>query len=72
MLYSAKVWQHKERGDNVSQEEWLTVEEVAALLKVSAETVRRWIAGGKLRAAKPGGKEWRISRAALAEMMETA
>ena len=36
-------------------ERWLTVPEVAELLDVQPETVRRWIRGGELAAAMPGG-----------------
>ena len=36
-------------------EEWLTVEEVATRMKVSEETVRRWIRGKKLPVLDLGG-----------------
>ena len=32
-----------------------SVDEVADYFRVSNETVRRWVRGGKLKAAKPGG-----------------
>lgn len=35
-------------------EEWLTVSEVAARLKLHQETIRRWIREGKLRATQLG------------------
>ena len=34
-------------GDD-ERDEWLTVQEVAAVLKVHEESVRRWIRGGEL------------------------
>jgi len=40
--------------------ELLTVHEVAARLKRSPQTVRRWIRRGTLPATKIGRKEWRI------------
>jgi excisionase family DNA binding protein len=36
-------------------EEYLTVPEAAARLKVGAETVRVWLRQGKLRGSRPGG-----------------
>ena len=41
--------------------ELLTVQEVMLQLKVSNETVYRWIKAGKLRATRLGGL-WRVSR----------
>jgi excisionase family DNA binding protein len=37
-----------------NESEWWIVEEVAAYFRVTPETVRRWVRGGKLQAAKPG------------------
>jgi len=37
-------------------EEWLTAHDVAALLKVHVETVRRWLRTGELRGTHFGGK----------------
>jgi excisionase family DNA binding protein len=42
-------------------EEMLTVEEVAKLLRVGEKTVRRWINRGELRAIDVG-REYRITR----------
>lgn len=36
-------------------EEYLTIKEVGARLRVSEGTVRRWIRAGKLAAVRPGG-----------------
>jgi len=41
------------------KEELLTVDEAAARLKIKADTVRKWLRSGKLRAAKLG-RSWRI------------
>jgi len=35
---------------------WLTVQEICDQLKVSDQTVRRWIKAGELRATNLGGK----------------
>jgi len=45
----------------------LTIAEVAAELRVNPETVRRWLASGKLGGYRPGGKRagWRIPVADL-------
>lgn len=45
---------------NTSHETLLTVNQVAARLQVKNYTVREWLKDGRLRGAKPGGKEWRI------------
>jgi excisionase family DNA binding protein len=42
-----------------------TTEEIATLLKVNPETVRRWVRSGDLKAVKLGGKYNRISQQAL-------
>ena len=51
----------------MSQEEWLTVEETAQRLRVTDETVRRWIRRNELHALNVGGKrpDYRIRRDAL-------
>ena len=49
--------------------EFLTVEDVAARLKVKEKTVRDWIGRGDLEAYKIG-KEWRIRRDHFDEAME--
>jgi excisionase family DNA binding protein len=42
---------HPDRGNR-----WLSVSETAVRLGVSSPTVRRWIKGGHLVAAQPGGE----------------
>jgi excisionase family DNA binding protein len=57
------------------QQVWFTVSEIAAMLNVSARTVRRWAAAGKIKAVKIGGEgNWRIrmDNRILAEMAEMA
>ncbi len=49
----------------LSRWEFLTPQEVSALLKVSVHTVRRWINEGSLPAYKVG-RSWRIQRSELA------
>lgn len=49
---------------------WLTVPEVARVLRVNPATVRRWAAEGEVRAVRIGpGGHWRIPREALDEML---
>ncbi len=44
-------------------DEYLTVKEIAKLLKVERDTVIRWIMSDRLRAFKPGnGRFWRVRR----------
>jgi len=42
--------------------DFLTVKDISSLVKVSRQTVVRWIRAGKLRALKPGGRLWRVRR----------
>jgi excisionase family DNA binding protein len=42
-------------------DQFLTVEQIAGLLKVEGVTVRRWVSAGRLRAFRPaGGRLWRV------------
>jgi len=55
--------------------EFITVEEVAAELKVSRPTVRTWITAGALRASRPGvagrdGRVYRITRSDLNSFLD--
>jgi excisionase family DNA binding protein len=61
-------------GSGVEGEQWLTIGEVAALLKVHANTVRRLIVARRLPAAQLGGHRStvRISSLDLAAFMKTA
>lgn len=43
------------------QDEWLSVEEVAQILKMDEETVRRWIRNRQLKAYR-FGRDYRIRR----------
>jgi excisionase family DNA binding protein len=51
-----------------SDEQLLSLEDVARRLQVSDQTVRRWIKSGKLAAYKPG-LEWRIKPSDLEEFL---
>jgi excisionase family DNA binding protein len=56
--------------------DFLTVEEVAAELKVSRGTVRTWIVAGALRASRPGvagrtGRVYKIARSDLDLFLES-
>ena len=42
------------------EKEILTVNEVAKVLQVNQQTVRKWIRNGKLKASKPTGKNYII------------
>lgn len=48
---------------------FLTVNEVAEMLKVDIETVYRWLKTGKLPGAKVGGA-WRIRKSDIDNMFE--
>jgi excisionase family DNA binding protein len=48
----------------------LTVADVCLMMKVSRQTVIRWIRSGRLRAFKPGGgRFWRIQKADFKEFV---
>lgn len=49
--------------------EYLTVDEVAAKLRVASKTVRRWCASGQLKASR-AGRPWRIKPADLDAFMQ--
>jgi len=53
-----------------SEEQFLSLEDVASRLQVSDQTVRRWVKAGKLAAYKPG-LEYRIKGSDLEEFLKT-
>jgi excisionase family DNA binding protein len=58
------------RSEAMSQdEEMLTTDEVAKILRVNVKTVRNWIASGEL-VAIDIGNEYRISRKNLNDFMQ--
>jgi excisionase family DNA binding protein len=56
----------------MSDERLLTVKQVAELLSVRAETVRRWLKEGKVRGVMPGGTRsgYRIPHAELMRLVD--
>ncbi len=50
----------------------LTVQEVAAHLKITPDTVRSWLREGKLRGHRPGGTRmgWRVSEQELRHLLD--
>lgn len=55
--------------DNTNR--YYTAEEVAEIMKVTTESVRRWIRDGKLKSVKLSGKFIRISQADLDAFVES-
>ena len=55
----------------MTDERFLTVDEVAARLRVDPETVRRMLRDGRLVGVRLGGRRagWRITESALAALM---
>ncbi|MGH2913544.1 MAG: helix-turn-helix domain-containing protein [Solirubrobacteraceae bacterium] len=51
------------------EDEYLTPAQVAEELQVTDVTVRRWIAGGELRARKAGPRRWMIRRSDIEQFM---
>ena len=56
------------KGDNTMQE-LLSPKEVAEMLSVTTETVRRWCRSGTIRARKVGEKLIRIERASVEQFI---
>jgi excisionase family DNA binding protein len=52
-----------------AEERFYSLEEIAERLRVSNQTIRRWIKSGRLTAYKPG-REWRIRPSDLEEFLE--
>lgn len=52
------------------ESEFLTVEDVARIARVTVRTVNRWCRDGRLKAARVG-RRWLIKRAALAELLDS-
>lgn len=48
--------------NNTNNNQYYTTDEVAEMLKVTPDSVRRWIRDGKLKSIKLSGKFIRISR----------
>jgi excisionase family DNA binding protein len=53
-----------------SSGDWLTKQQVADILQVSAKQVQRWIAEGKLPASRPSPKVLRIRKRDLDRFLE--
>ena len=55
----------------MAQENWLTVSEIAARLKVTEQTVRRWLRAGKLTGRNFSGRTgYRVREAELERFLE--
>lgn len=54
---------------NMLTRQFLTVKEVADLLKIGEVTVRHWIKGGELRAIDVG-REWRVAPSDLENFLQ--
>jgi excisionase family DNA binding protein len=52
------------------ENEYLTVQEVSKRLKVTRQAIYNWIADGRLKAVRVGGKAMRIPVSSLLEIME--
>ena len=56
---------------NTTPQTYYTSEEIAGMLKVNKESVRRWVRDGKLKSIKLSGKFIRISQTNLDEFVES-
>jgi excisionase family DNA binding protein len=51
-------------------EKLYSIKEAASVLSVSPKTIQKWLLDGRLRGVKLGGKIWRITESALAELVQ--
>ena len=51
------------------QKQLYTIHEVAEMLQFSEQTIRDWVRSGRIRAARPGARAWRIPRAEVDRLM---
>jgi excisionase family DNA binding protein len=62
-----------ERGEinvaGIDPHRFYTPKEVADILRYTTETIHVMLKAGKLKGAKPGGNEWRISGQAILDLM---
>src|SRR6187399_44234 len=52
-----------------AQKNVYTIAEVAELMQFSDQTIREWIRSGRLHAARPGIRAWRIPRSEVERLM---
>ncbi len=57
--------------DTIKLQTYYTTDEVAVMLKVTTESVRRWVRDGKLKSIKLSGKFIRISQIDLDKFVES-
>lgn len=46
-----------------------TIQEVARLLQFSEQTIRDWVRSGRIKAARPGLRAWRIPRSEVERLL---
>ena len=51
---------------------YLKVSEIAKMTGLSAEVIRKWCRSGKLKACKPGGKDYLIKPEDFNELMDSS
>jgi excisionase family DNA binding protein len=62
----------EETATTKAQDEFLTVEEAAKLLKVKPSTVKTWARAGKIPGAAKLGKVWRFNRRIMSDELGKA
>ncbi len=60
----------KQEGNGGENEQFLTTNEIAEILRVHQRTVQRWISSNRLKATKVGPKILRVRRQDLNEFLE--
>ena len=59
----------EETATTKAQDEFLTVEQAALLLKIQPSTVKEWARAGKIPGSFKVGKTWRFNRRVMLEEM---
>ena len=66
----AMMREEMERGAYISQAKRLTVDEAALYMKRSAKTIRRYLAGGRLRGVRVAGGQILVERSSIDRLLK--
>lgn len=64
-----KINRKTHKGVKIVEVAYFKVSEIAKMTGISAEVIRKWCRTGKLKASKPGGKDYLIKRVDFDEFM---
>jgi excisionase family DNA binding protein len=64
------LWHYTDIPPMTDENEFMTADEAAVVLKLHPRTVRRMLALGRLPGARVGLRQWRVSKKALRDLIE--